>query len=367
MFKPVTAEKVPLITLDDATLLLAEKESRKTVAQAKSQIVGGTINLLLLSPMAVYSIAKSSKVSRREYWSHEELIKEIERRKLTVLPKTLDESGAALVGTQVVAVALGHALGPVVAGGVVGAATTGVVSTVSHFAVSKVADNAVESVTVAATGKASEAISSKFSAGPEPVYTVPDTNTVTATTHLNGTWSGFGKSEIEQTGSDSTGENQKQTEKGFKGLYNIATDHFSHTSAVLKEAKSSASPLKTLVSGLSNSVSTTASAVVTVVTGKGENAVKEEFAVPIKYRMKFEFVVVGVKVSGKNLVDDLSVVGKCHESGTSIEWTESIPKAEAGGDSDLTVLYQAKIRGGQMVGTWTATDGRKGTFALSHL
>ncbi|KAI9348120.1 hypothetical protein BDR26DRAFT_854008 [Obelidium mucronatum] len=365
MFRPVTAEKVPLITLDDATLLIAEKESRKTVAQAKSRIVGGTINLMLLSPMAVYGIAKSAKVSRREYWSHDELIKEIERRKLNVLPKTIDESNAALVGGQVVAVALGHTLGPLVAGGVVGAAASGAASKMTHFAVTKVADSAVETATVAAAGKASEAIASKYSAGPEPVYTVPESNILTATSHLGGTWSGFGQSEIESE--TDAAENQKPTVGGIKGLVNIASAHFSHTSEAIKSAASSSTPLKTLVSGLSNSVSTTASAVVTVVTGKGADAVKEDFAVPIKYRMKFDLIITGVKVSGKNLVDDLTVSGKCHESGTSIEWTETIPKSEGSADEDLSVSYHAKIKGGQMHGSWIATDGRKGTFVLSHL
>ncbi|KAI9348121.1 hypothetical protein BDR26DRAFT_854011 [Obelidium mucronatum] len=369
MFRPVTADRVPLVTLDDATLLQAEKDTRKTVAQAKSRIIGGGVNLLLLSPMAVFSIAKSHKVSKREYWSHEDLMKEIERRKLTVLPKTFDESNAALLGGQVAAIALGHTVG-----GMVGDAVGTSVSAVSTYIASEATDHAVQEATITASGKVTDTIGGNSIPNPQSAYSLPDTSS-TATNHLSGTWSGFGQSEVESNTPEpppyKPDESPKQENirpAGFKGLVvsavSIAATHLSSTTNAIKTAAASSTPLRTLVSGLSNSVVTTASAVVTVVTaGKpgSTEVIKEDFAVPIKYRMKFEFGLTGVDVSGKNLVDGLAVTGKCHESGTVIHWSEYDK------ESDLTVSYQAKVSGGQMNGTWNATDGRKGTFALSHL
>ncbi|KAJ3073931.1 hypothetical protein HDU98_000318 [Podochytrium sp. JEL0797] len=382
MFRPVTSDKVPLVTLDDATLLLAEKESRKTIAVANSRIVGSSINLALLSPLAVFGIAKSAKVSRREYWSHDELIKEVARRKLAVLPKTFDESGTALVGGQVVAVALGHTLGGIVAGDLVGNAVAGVSGHVASMAISSSTANVVESATVNAANHASLAASSKFTAGTsDPSYSLPSSD-MTATSHLGGVWSGFGQSEVDTNSEQSTGkttvtvleETNAETENvqptGLKGLFRsaaeIASNHFTHTQAVFKNAISSSTPVKTLVTGLTSSFSTTACAVITIVTGtKDSQTVTESFAVPIKYRMKFEIVVNGTVVTGKNLVDDLVVKGKCHESGTLVEWAESIAKFDEG--TDLTVNYSGKIAGGKMTGYWAASDGRKGTFDLAHL
>ncbi|KAJ3015194.1 UNVERIFIED_CONTAM: hypothetical protein HDU68_012838 [Siphonaria sp. JEL0065] len=91
-----------------------------------------------MSPIAVVGIAKSANVKRREYWSHEELMKEIERRKLAVLPKTFDESNTALIGGQVVAIALGQSIG-----GMVGDA---------------VGNNIVQGATVAASGKVTDGV-----------------------------------------------------------------------------------------------------------------------------------------------------------------------------------------------------------------
>ncbi|KAJ3029659.1 UNVERIFIED_CONTAM: hypothetical protein HDU68_011466 [Siphonaria sp. JEL0065] len=361
MFRPVTADKVPLVTLDDATLLLAEKESRKTVAQAKTRMMGGGVNLLLMSPMAVVGIAKSANVKRREYWSHEELMKEIERRRLTVLPKTFDESNTALIGGQVVAIALGQSIG-----GMVGDA---VGSGMAHFVATETTDNIVQGATVTASGKVTDGITTPLTvSNPQGTFSLPESSE-TATTHLNGVWTGFGQSEVAPTVESNSETTATPKRTGIKGLVTsaigIAASHISSTTNAVKNATSSSTPLKTLVSGLSSSVVTTASAVVTVVTGKGADAIKEDFAVPIKYRMKFEFAIKGTQVSGKNLVDDLVVVGKCHESGTVIQWSETIGKYDGG--MDLTVSYQAKVGGGQMQGSWSATDGRKGTFVLSHV
>ncbi|KAJ3195754.1 hypothetical protein HDU83_006678 [Entophlyctis luteolus] len=369
MFRSVTAEKVPLVTLDDATLLAAEKESRKTVATAKSRIVGGSINLLLLSPMAVWTIAKSSKVSHREYWSHEELLKEIQRRKLTVLPKTFDESKTALVGGQLVAITLGHTVGNIVAGDLVGNATSSITNAIAHTAVERTTENAVQSATVSNLGKISEA-----AAGTSHAPTVADRYSLpenmpaqaVATKHLNGVWAGFGQSEVEPSESQAAPAPAKAS-SGVKGAlqtaFDLASSHVSHTKDAIKSAAASSTPLRTLVTNIAGTVSTTSAALMTVVTGNGADAVTEEFAVPIKYRMKFTFSVNGTTVSGKNVIDGTPVSGKCHESGTIIEWTETVNDD----GEELTVSYSARVSGGKMIGIWSATDGRKGTFDLSHL
>ncbi|KAJ3290368.1 hypothetical protein HDU79_003353 [Rhizoclosmatium sp. JEL0117] len=394
MFRPTKSNnKIPLVTLDDQTLLLAEKESRKTIAKAKSSVVGSSIRLALLSPMAVYGIAKSSSTAKREYWSHEELIAEIERRKLTVLPKTFDESNSVLVGQQVFAIALGHTVGGIIASDVVGnaasgkfktlepttprltlklppplfATNTGAGSQLAHYVVTKTGSHAVEAASLSAAGAATDAAASKFSSGPEPTYSLQN-STETATKHLSGLWSGFAQSEIEPASSrpstpleedleskasisDSSNSSGKPGPGGIRGLISSAKAQLSLTTSAIKNS----------VSGLSKQAVSTASAVISVVTGKGADAVVEEFAVPIKYRMKVQLTIDGVKVSGKNLVDDLDVSGKCHEAGNAIEWQETIPS------EGVVVKYTAKVGGGHMNGSWVASDGRKGTFSLNHL
>ncbi|ORY40988.1 hypothetical protein BCR33DRAFT_719092 [Rhizoclosmatium globosum] len=332
MFRPTKSNnKIPL--------------SRKTIAKAKSNVVGSSIRLALLSPMAVYGIAKSSSTAKREYWSHEELIAEIERRKLTVLPKTFDESNSVLVGQQVSPLLLAYSG-----------------TQLAHYVVTKTGSHAVEVASLSAAGVATDAAASKFSSGPEPTYSLQN-STETATKHLSGLWSGFAQSEIEPASSrpstpleedleskasisDSSNSSGKPGPGGIRGLISSAKAQLSLTTSAIKNS----------VSGLSKQAVSTASAVISVVTGKGADAVVEEFAVPIKYRMKVQLTIDGVKVSGKNLVDDLDVSGKCHEAGNAIEWQETIPS------EGVVVKYTAKVGGGHMNGSWTASDGRKGPF-----
>ncbi|KAJ3098257.1 hypothetical protein HK100_005142 [Physocladia obscura] len=171
----------------------------------------------------------------------------------------------------------------------------------------------------------------------------------------------------------------------MKTAYSLASNHIAHTKDAIHDAASSSTPLKTLVTNLAattiSTVSTAvnASARITMVVSDGGGKeggaeTTEDFAVPIKYRLKFSLAVTGTKVAGKNLLDDISVSGTCHESGTSLEWSETFSDSDDDDDGedstsggDLIISYSAKVSGGKMHGAWSATDGRKGTFSLSHV
>ncbi|KAI8846041.1 hypothetical protein BJ741DRAFT_586454 [Chytriomyces cf. hyalinus JEL632] len=440
MFHRSPTNSVPVVTLDDATLLLAEKATRTAHARANSAVIGGTASLLLLSPMAVFGIARSAQRSRRSVWSHDELIAEVRRRGLTVLEKTQDESAVVLVGAQLAAVVLGNA----VAGQVehlvqpIADITAGALASSTRLVAGKATDVVVSNSVIAGVDKVSAGVASKQSAAldtaagtqSQPVYSLPPSppasdkkkmnpfaftlalfspkpEVIAATAHLSGEWTGTAISilydPIDTTSTSPEAANPEQPEEArplpavptglpppltepitpakasisssLDSLKNAIATVQASTNTALAQTRTSitsaANAFKAAASESGKNVTArlcnTANAVITVVKGAGTpDETKQEVIVPVQYRMKFNIHVQGVTVSGKNLVDDLAISGRCHESGTRIEFMETLSEtAEVG--APVNVMYRAKVSGGYMNGTWETSDGRTGTFTLSHV
>ncbi|KAJ3249067.1 hypothetical protein HDU77_007885 [Chytriomyces hyalinus] len=441
MFRRSATNSVPVVTLDDATLLLAEKATRTAHARANSAVIGGTASLLLLSPMAVVGIARSAQRSRRSVWSHDELIAEVRRRGLTVLEKTQDESAVVLVGAQLAAVVLGNA----VAGQVehlvqpVADITAGALASSTRLVAGKATDVVVSNSVIAGVDKVSAGVAAKQSATldtaagtqSQPVYSLPPSppasdkkkmnpfaftlalfspkpEVIAATAHLSGEWTGTAISNlydpIDTPNTSPEVANPEQPEEArplpavpaglpsppstepitpakasistsLDSLKNAIATVQASTNTALTQTRNSitsaANAFKAAASEGGKNVTTrlynTANAVVTVVVkGPAADETKHEVIVPVQYRMKFSIRVQGVTVSGKNLVDDLAISGRCHESGTRIEFMETLPETVEVG-APVNVMYRAKVSGGYMNGTWETSDGRTGTFTLSHV
>ncbi|KAJ3234210.1 hypothetical protein HDU81_001651 [Chytriomyces hyalinus] len=435
MFRRSATNSVPVVTLDDATLLLAEKATRTAHARANSAVIGGTASLLLLSPMAVVGIARSAQRSRRSVWSHDELIAEVRRRGLTVLEKTQDESAVVLVGAQLAAVVLGNA----VAGQVehfiepVADITAGALASSTRLVAGKATDAVVSNTVIAGVDKVSAGVAAKQqqqqsavldttgNESSQPVYSLPPSpptsdkkkmnpfaftlalfspkpEVIAATAHLSGEWTGTALSNLYDP-IDTSNEtmNPEQFEEA-RPLPAVPTS-LPHTStepttpAAKASISASLDSLKNAIATVQastntalaqtrNSITSAANAFKAAASESGKtvtarfynpaNAVvtvaetKQEVIVPVQYRMKFSIRVEGVTVSGKNLVDDLAISGRCHESGTRIEFMETLPETVEVG-APVNVMYRAKVSGGYMSGTWETSDGRTGTFTLSHV
>ncbi|KAJ3192180.1 hypothetical protein HK101_006932 [Irineochytrium annulatum] len=362
---------VPLVSLDDAALLEAERYSRKTHARAIASVGGGAARVLLINPVAVFSIAKSGWKGHKAFWSHEDLVAELNRRGLQPLPKGADESMGLLVAGQLVGIAAGEAVGVLLADSLVtdtvssaaAGAAHGVVgsSVVDKFVgdqVAKAAGDAVKNAAEeAATSKFEDAGTSALGPGnavlrpgvkgppsPQPrarspvlgFMRKPNTGPATATDHLTGRWEGWGEEVVEMVAVDTAEEGGangavaagQAAAKASKPAY---AAYFPITHRILTKlmppAPSNGQPAPTPVAG-------------------------------VRYRLKFDLVFDGLIVSGKGLVDGCAVSGSVNASGTFVRLEEI--------SENIVVTYDGKVAGGAIAGNWTSTDGRKGTFRITH-
>ncbi|KAJ3332325.1 hypothetical protein HDU76_000605 [Blyttiomyces sp. JEL0837] len=373
MFKKDTA--VPLVTLDNETLLKAEKESRKTHKKAIAGVYGSTARLIY-SPMAAYGIAKSGLKGHNSFWSHQDLLAEIHRRKLTPLPLSVDEHMGVLVAGQVVSFAAGSMIGEmlepvsdVAVSSVIGAGDSlGVGDHVAKFVSGKVAETIAEGTVDGVIVGAADHVASGAVGGDgveekdkgkvphqrKPVLGFirkPHTGPAVVTSHLSGRWDGFAQEEEEVKSGEEGDRVGDGGEEVDADLGSAATAVLQVVSDVQKRLSwggtkpDDANGTKTSPAKHQQPVLLPGQKLVTIVA---------------RYRLKMDLVFLGVKVQGKNWVDeDSSIEGIANEQGTLVTLTER--------NSNITVHYQGKVSGGQIIGRWKASDGREGAFKLTHL
>ncbi|KAI9364514.1 hypothetical protein DFJ73DRAFT_809742 [Zopfochytrium polystomum] len=353
MFKRDDA--VPLVTLDDETLLKAEREIRKTHSKSVAGVVGGGFRTLY-SPLAVIGIAKAGIKGHKSFWTHEDVLAEVKRRGLTPLPKGVDEHMGVLVAGQVVATVAGKTLGDSLASTVVeptvsvaaSALTSETVTHVVNYVAKKVTGDIVEEAVATTVNNTIDSLpagsaekpdgpsdASKANNSPKSRKPIlgfirkPRTGPATATSHLAGVWGGFGR-ELEWAAANGGSAEQKQA---------VASDQAETADEDVIDPDARKDLMETL---------------------SPESAPKGEFKECGKYLMRFDLLFDETRISGKNLLDpDAVISGTARADGQEITFTET--------NEGVEVTYRAKVAGGKMQGTWTSSDKRRGTFKLAHL
>ncbi|KAJ3414782.1 hypothetical protein HDV05_006029 [Chytridiales sp. JEL 0842] len=115
---------VPLVTLDNETLLIAEKDARKRHSKSVAQTAGGAVRMIF-SPLSVYGLARAGLRGHKACWAHQDILAEVQRRGLTPLPVGGDESRYVLAAGQIVTLAAGETIGGALANHVITPALEG--------------------------------------------------------------------------------------------------------------------------------------------------------------------------------------------------------------------------------------------------
>ncbi|KAJ1569646.1 hypothetical protein HK405_012019 [Cladochytrium tenue] len=339
-----TDKAVPLVTLDDAALLEAERYSRKEHNKGVAGVLGGGVRVFY-SPLAVIGIAKAGAKGHKNFWSHEDVLAEVKRRGLTPLPKGLDENAGVLIAGQVVAAVAGNTLGEFLGNSVV---HPGVELAANHIP-SEIGANATEFIGKKIAGNvAEEAVSATVnntvdslpagvggSAAPSPpsyrtpilsFLRRPRTGPASATKHLEGLWGGYARELIRVTAkaTDDSEPNEKDELEPLSQDDDVPQ---------IEEALGSQP--------------------------RGIDEPASEFRVAQKYLMRLVLTFDGTSATGKSLVDpDAVVTGEADPAGRNLTLVEK--------SSSVEVTYVAKVAGGKIQGTWTSSDSRQGVFKLSH-
>ncbi|KAI8614165.1 hypothetical protein BC830DRAFT_1128782 [Chytriomyces sp. MP71] len=386
--------------LDNATLLSMEQASRKAHKKAVAKAIGSAAKIILKSPMAIMSIAKTGLDAHKTFLDHDDILKEVTMRHLHPLPTETDENIYILVTGQLIAVFVGHKLGEGIAmsvaeplvthfgGPAIEKMTAKMTELVAEEGAETILSNLVAklhlnpihppasgnqgsramqsppaptlrpiedshpsmkaslSVTNLAT-MASDAAAKGIAAATEA------TNLITAkllhkppssvkhspaekeplSALQNGLWSGFAEElEIVPIAPDADSDNAAQEQRdGDFGIHAV---------------------LVKLATGLTHLERT----------ARGE---KKEVVCVARYRMKFEFQFSEGIVGGRNVVDDLLVIGTLNASGLGFRFIE-VAKEVSSAAKEVSVVYTGRLERGVLTGEWVASDSRQGIFRLQH-
>ncbi|KAJ3238296.1 hypothetical protein HDU78_003595 [Chytriomyces hyalinus] len=402
---------------DDYTLLRMEQESRKKHKMSVAKAVGAAAKILFKSPIAVFGIAKTGFKAHQTYMDHDEILDEIKLRGLKPLEAEPQESIYVMVAGQLLAVFIGHKLGENVANSYVeplitrfgGAAVEKMSEKLTEHIVEEASESIFSNLLSKAHLRPNSANQATTNAG-QPATKRPNSAN-SSNSHLSSR-----PASTRPTSAQSASSEVPAPDAGVGHPGTLKPSRSATSLAALKEMATSVTAFgvskatEMAQKYLSKPSVTSASLQTISPTYSGEwtgfaeeleivpvqgtesdddhskqdfgvhalflklsagitqlertaNGQKKEVVCIARYRMRFLVQFEGSRVTGKNMVDDLAIVGQVQDAQSHFYFTE-MAKESTG--QEITVYYQGGVVNDELVGEWVASDKRQGLFRLSR-
>ncbi|KAJ3234205.1 hypothetical protein HDU81_001646 [Chytriomyces hyalinus] len=410
---------------DDYTLLRMEQESRKKHKMSVAKAVGAAAKVFFKSPIAVFGIAKTGFKAHQTYMDHDEILNEIKLRGLKPLEAEPQESIYIMVAGQLLAVFIGHRFGENVANSFVEPLVTrfggAAVEKMSEKLAEHITEEASEGIFSNMFAKAhlrpnsaKQATSAGQPATQRPNSANSANSTNSSSSHLDSRPASTRPASA-QSASSEVPVTPDASVVGHPGT--LKPSRSATSLAALKEMATSVtaygvskatemaqkyltkpsvtSPSLQIISPLYSGEWTGFAEELEImpvhVTESDEDHAKQDFGVHAlflklsagvtqmertangqkkeviciaRYRMRFLVQFEGSRVTGKNMVDDLAIVGQVQDAQSHFYFTEMAK--ESTGGQEITVYYQGGVVNDELVGEWVASDKRQGLFRLSR-